>query len=453
MNSDPNQDPVAKEVENLTGYKVNYSLLPQDNPVDKLNLVLASGDGYDVIVFDQTQVFQNYAKKGAMAQLDKLIDQYGPNIKSATTKETFDAFKVDGKIFSIPWPKPASDTVSSTLAVRQDWLDKLNMKAPKTLDEFTDMLKAFRDKDPGGNGSKNIPLVINESMADVMTTDIRGAFGLYSDWNDINGKLVYLLQDPALKDYLTYMSMLYKEKLIDQELPTNKGATVDQKWASGRAGVRYTSWGEFGGHTDNLVKNVPTAKLSLLEFLTGKDGKSGTRLDHSFEAYAFIREGSKNKEDAIKWMNAKLEPKNFKTITIGEEGKLHTVQDGKYVPILPQFFEQKANATSFLTGTDSKAYAQYWQARLKKDPRIFDTFQKLQQMGTGKGKVDVMGLATTISYDQALAKDTEDFLVKVIVGAEPVSAVDDFSKKWLSRGGDQIIKDVNTWYDGYKKNK
>ena len=43
--------------------------------------------------------------------------------------------------------------------IRQDWLDKLNLKAPTTVDELHDVLYAFRNEDPNGNGLKDeIPL-------------------------------------------------------------------------------------------------------------------------------------------------------------------------------------------------------------------------------------------------------------------------------------------------------
>ena len=39
--------------------------------------------------------------------------------------------------------------------VRQDWLDKLGLKAPQNVDELYTVLKAFRDRDPNGNGKKD----------------------------------------------------------------------------------------------------------------------------------------------------------------------------------------------------------------------------------------------------------------------------------------------------------
>ena len=39
--------------------------------------------------------------------------------------------------------------------VRKDWLDKLGIPMPETIDDWYAMLQAFRDKDPNGNGKKD----------------------------------------------------------------------------------------------------------------------------------------------------------------------------------------------------------------------------------------------------------------------------------------------------------
>ena len=36
--------------------------------------------------------------------------------------------------------------------IRQDWLDELGLSMPETQDELVEVLKAFRDQDPNGNG-------------------------------------------------------------------------------------------------------------------------------------------------------------------------------------------------------------------------------------------------------------------------------------------------------------
>lgn len=64
---DYNTYPVAKYLEQATGYKVQYDMLPQDKPQDKLNILIASGEPYDAITTtggtDFKALYADYAKK------------------------------------------------------------------------------------------------------------------------------------------------------------------------------------------------------------------------------------------------------------------------------------------------------------------------------------------------------------------------------------------------------
>ena len=82
MKEDPNTYPVAKDLEEATGYPVKYYTLPQDKPEEKLNLIMASNEAYDIIITTNNLrvSWADYAKKGALLELDELVDQYGANM-------------------------------------------------------------------------------------------------------------------------------------------------------------------------------------------------------------------------------------------------------------------------------------------------------------------------------------------------------------------------------------
>ncbi|MDF2922800.1 MAG: transporter substrate-binding protein [Paenibacillaceae bacterium] len=456
MKDDYNTYPVAKMLEEKTGYKVTYDMLPADKPGDKLNLLIASSEPYDLISVGGDNTFKalyaDYAKKGALVDLTQLIDKYGPNIKKAISQKSFDAIKVDGKIYAIP--HTTSNTVGASLIIRKDWLDKLGLKVPATLDELTEVLKQFKEKDPGGNGDKNIPLSMVGNAP--MLSNVVGAFGLANEWNDAGGKLVPRAMDPAYKDYLTHMADLYKQGLIDKEFAINKDATVKEKFTSGKVGVIPQGWADVPTVADALKKNVPTAEYVFIPALKGKDGKAGFGASSGFDRITFIPKSSKHPEDAIKYMNAKLEEETFKNMAIGEEGKHYTFKDGVYSPILPIFNDERNNAGNFLTGIDEVKYPIYWQARVRKDQRLFDAWDYLNPKQPDALKFpNPLGLAP---YLAQYAKDNAqleqlviDYTTKVIVGGEPISGLDAFVAKYKAAGADASYKEVNEWYATVKK--
>lgn len=455
---DYNTYPVAKVIEDKTGYHVDYEMLPQDKPQDKLNLLMASGEPYDLITIDgglpeNQTLYYNYAQKGALVEITPLMEKYGPNLKASVSQHSFDGMKVDGKVYAIPIISDGAANIS--LLVRQDWLDKLNIKMPATVDEFVDMLKAFKEKDPGGNGKdKNMPLTIDGSVP--LVNNLEGAFGIPNAWNDVGGKLTPQVFDPAFKDYLTFMTDLYKQGLLDKEFPTNKVATIWEKFTSGRAGVIPAAWWDVPTILDTLKKNNPDAKTAYIPALKGKDGKMGLSVVPGYGRISFIPKASKHPEDTMKWINAKLDKDTFKLIVIGEEGKHYTYKDGAYTPILPIFTEERGQANNYMTGIDEKNYPAYWQARVRKDPRLFATFNFLNnEQPPETRKVDVLGYSFNLQAysqnSQKLSTMVNDYMVTVIAGGESITGFDAFVQKYKEAGGDASYKDVNDWYATYKK--
>lgn len=111
--------------------------------------------------------------------------------------------------------------------IRKDWLDKLNLKMPETIDEYHDVLVAFRDQDPNGNGEKDeIPLIYqNEDMFGLYS--FKTAFGFkYSDiWSQTDGKVAFDLMDDKFFDCLTTLHQWYEEGLLQQTITSSEGST------------------------------------------------------------------------------------------------------------------------------------------------------------------------------------------------------------------------------------
>lgn len=458
MNGDYNTYPVGKIAEERTGYHVEYEVLPT-NIEDKLNILIASGEPYDLITIGGNKaLYSDYAKRGALVDLSGLIDKYGPNVKSSVSQESFDSIKVDGKIYAIP--NRAAPATSISLYIRQDWLDKLNMKLPSTVDEFTAVLKAFKEKDPGGNGpDKNIPFTMlpNIPVSGVPgIPNLAGAFGMVTGWDDINGKLVPQPLNPGFKDYLNYTADLYKQGLLEKEFLINKDATLKEKFTSGRAGVIPLAYWDVPVVMDALTKSFPNAKASYIPTLKGKDGKGGLPVSMGFDRISFIPRTAKHPEDSMKWINAKLDKDTFKLLAIGEEGKHYTQKDSTYSPILPTFFDERNLSNNYLTGVDEKLYPTYWQCRVKKDQRQYEAFAFMNTVQPPETRrTAVLGLAPYLP-EQAKNNATlntmiNDYMLNVIAGGESISGLDAFVQKWQAAGGDKVNKEVNDWYATTKK--
>ncbi|MDI9519747.1 MAG: extracellular solute-binding protein [Bacillota bacterium] len=226
-------------LEEQTNIDLSFEVIPEEGAAEKLGLILASGDYPDVFLSVGISD-QNIAKYGIEEKLflplNDLIDTHGDNIK-----KMFEAFpgsrermtQLDGEIYSLP-----DVNICYHCGLRQKywinsaWLDKLGLEKPTTTEEFYNVLVAFRDNDPNGNGEKDeLPMIANyddgwhtNSDAFVMNaftyyplnlrkaiTSGSGAFGLYLD----NGKVVSCLNDTAgMKAGLSFLNKLVAEGLF-----------------------------------------------------------------------------------------------------------------------------------------------------------------------------------------------------------------------------------------------
>lgn len=441
---DPNNYPVQKMLEEKTGYKVQYEALPAENADDKLNLLMANKEPYDILKLTPGQ-FIKLANEGALEPLDDLLKQYGQTILKVTAPETFVGAKVNGKIYGIP-EKNAKDSIGTALAIRQGLLDELNLKVPTTIDEFYTFLKTIKDK------KGIIPLSTSNTQAIVM--EIAGAFGVCTYWEESGGKLRYRGENPGMKEYLAFMNKLYQEGLLDQEMPANTSAKVQEKFISGKAAVIQYAWWSAPTIIPALQKTFPNEKLALIPPLKGKDGKSSNWINKGVSWYIAVPKVSKNKEEAIKYINMKLQPDIFKLMTIGEKDVHYTEKNGEYYPILPKFFDERGRADWYLTGTDQEAYAKLWLVRLRKDPNLEEAFNQIQkQMPVGKANPDAFAppLPNASKYGQKLGKLETDTLVKFIAGADKLENYDKFLEQWKTQGGTDCLKEVNDWYAASKK--
>lgn len=440
---DPSKEFTSKLISEKTGYEVQYEMLPAENADEKLNLLVANKEDFDVMKLNSAQ-FYSLATAGALEPIDELLEAHGNNINKAIKPASWGSATIDGKKYAIP-EVGSGVAVGEELVIRQDWLDELGLSVPTNPDELYTVLKTIKEK-------KNIiPLT---GSKDSIYGDIATTFGILTDWKDVDGKLVHRAEQPEMKEFIAYMNKLYTEGLLDTEMPINTAQKAIEKFTSGKAAVYKLAWWNAGSTIAALEKNSPDAKVSIIPYLKGKDGKAVVGATANTSWFIAIPKASKHKEEAMKFLDAKLEPETFKELAIGQEGVHHEVKDGKYYPILPKFNDDLGNGSGFLTGVDEEMYPTYWQARVRKDPVLQMYFETFQKNAEGVIVVDPMSPAPPI---EAVSKNTlklrtllDDNVLKFITGSEPLSNYDKFLEQWRAEGGADMVKAANEWYQTVK---
>ncbi len=219
-------------LEEKTGVHINWITAPQESAPEVLNMMLASGDLPDIILGVQvsTATEELYGTAEHMFRpLNDLIENYAPTFKSimAARPEVKGAITaLDGNIYSLPSIQDCYHCgYSQKMWINQDWLTKLNLEMPTTTEEFYNVLVAFRDGDPNGNGKKDeIPLIgakENEGWYQSVTGYLLNAFvydsGVYNQVKDYvtkDGVVDTSINKEAYREGLKYLNKLYSEGLI-----------------------------------------------------------------------------------------------------------------------------------------------------------------------------------------------------------------------------------------------
>ena len=195
-------------------------MVPSDSYGDKLNLSIASGDIPDVMIVDPTQL-QQLTEAGAIEDLTPYIEKYANadllENWSQTEGVALQAATIDGKIMGIPNVQPQADAPIMAW-VRQDWLDKLGLEGPETVDDVEAIAKAFIEQDPDGNGAADTYGLSGTLNPVQVPSNLHGfdaifnAYGAFPKifYKDAEGKIVYGSVQPEAKEALARLAAMYQ---------------------------------------------------------------------------------------------------------------------------------------------------------------------------------------------------------------------------------------------------
>ena len=265
--SDPNNRTIYKRLEEATNVHVNWKAIQSDQWGDKIALEMANiktlpefispagiGDA-DILKYAKQGVIiplEAYITPELMPNLCKVFEQ-APEYKDMCTDE-------NGHIWTLPWieqlgvGKTAIQTIGNMPFINTAWLDFLGLKMPTTVDEFEQVLIAFRDNAADLKKEFNIdgdiiPLacIVNGGNEDcrVLCNGFGEGYGDPDDWRHIviteDKKVICAATTQGWRDGVEWLHKLYTENLFDPDAFTQEWSTYVAKGKSGRYGVCF-SW-------------------------------------------------------------------------------------------------------------------------------------------------------------------------------------------------------------------
>lgn len=324
---------IQTEFGDKNNIKMDFVSVPRQQESQQLNVLMAAGEAPDIVFTYSFNTFYKFYKQGGLTDLTKYVDK-AENLKNFLGEDLLKMGQIDGKQVLIPARRIIEGREAEL--IRQDWLDKLGMKAPTNTEEFYQVLKAFKEKDPGNVGNKLIPWGI--SMHTPHFLDLVNTFVETDKMTEAEKQVMPPCMKPGFKEGIRFMNKLYNEGLVSPDFALDKDRKqMEAAFANGYVGFVCDDLGrplQSGGYYNTLKQTVPTAKITAVDTWTDKNGNTPKELNPSYAMFTAVPKNSKNAEAAVKYLDWMAQPEVLKTLQFGWEGKSYTTDGDGYPEVI-----------------------------------------------------------------------------------------------------------------------
>ena len=243
---DLNENTLTPWIQEKTNVKINFEEIPDTEWDTKVNLLIASDELPDAFIYGGFSAAElaDYGSQGVFLALNDIIEEHGYYVKQVFDQQealpgAYTA--LDGNIYTLPDINECYHCFYSMRAwINQQWLTNLGLEYPNTVDEFVNVLRAFKEQDANGNGDPNdeIPFSGNAtSWNSTIYPFLLNSF-LHYDTSNLSvkedGTVIFTPLQPEFKEGLQWIASLIDEGLIEKEALTQteeqlktKGSNLD----------------------------------------------------------------------------------------------------------------------------------------------------------------------------------------------------------------------------------
>lgn len=465
--------------------KYLWTVSEQNNAYEtKLRLMLTAGEEMpDIVAFrGSPALIADLIDSGQFTDAGELFDKYASDTyKKAMAEDpnVWNPLMRDGKRMGIPILENAYNN-DPVMYIREDWLKKLNLKAPTNITELETVMDAFTNQDPDGNG-KNDTTGLSVGFKNNLNTwmsDSGWIFGMFgampNQWNKTeDNRLVYGSVQPEMKPALVKMKEWMDKGYISAESGLYDENKATEAFTAGKSGIIVGPYWMTGWPLPDLKVNVPDAEYKPYPLPAGPDGKIGRHGTAISSGAVLINKDMKHKDAFFVYQNylfdhwANPESTTFTDgfakgydYDIGPNGEVYREQQSDKIP---GGWVDAIRYTLTFDGAIIPNLMMNSLAKLADGAEPANQYEKIlleriaEQIQAAKIVIDQKDAVmpemftgaptpTQLSRGDMLSKLEKEVLNKIIYGKASIDEFDAFVEKWKSTGGDQITEEVNAWY-------
>lgn len=453
----------------------NMWVVPEAQAAEKVNLQIATGDIPDILTVNTSQ-FNQLVEYGLIADLSEVYETYA-------TDRTRDILTSDGgvamavstrqdSLYAIPYTSPIMN-MTPVPWVRFDWLETLGMDPPETTEELYEMLEAFVNDDPDGNGQDDtigLPLWAN--------ADVNSFQGLFTSFNAYvdkwvesdDGPLVFSPTTDDARDALSFLNRAYEDGLLPQDFASWTDGKANEAIVAGKAGVFWWPWWApywMGASRDNdpnadwrpiyppaAGSQTPQLAAGAVPgqfYVANKDFEHPEILvkmtNLFFEKYV-------EEEDVLTYFTGPNEENFWQFSTVvgwkatgfidEHKNMVRAIENRDRSLVAVGNRSRYDNVLKFIEGDESQ-----WRSYMAFGPRaVYGIYTEAAESGNFEtGKYYGSGTPTMIDKGAALEAIILEEYVGMITGGVSIGSFADFVERWEAAGGLAMTREVNEWKD------
>jgi ABC-type glycerol-3-phosphate transport system substrate-binding protein len=330
VNSEVSLDnnPLLRYIREKYGFNIELEAPPINNYNERLQIIMTSGDLPDLIyIWSLNQNYIQWAEQGLLRPVGDLVKNY-PNIMHNISQDMFQSAAIASNGLSYGVPRTNKVNRWGFMANVQ-WLRKLGMNAPTTIDEFYEFGKRVATGDPDGNGQNDTYLISPDGNPFDGTGLIVDAF-LPPTFGAPDFDGVYKIREKmdGYYPFLDFMRKLYAEKIIDPEYFVNKTYGGRDKVYQGRVAMVHTHDSVIP--QDNIANN--NGAFDFLDFfppVKATDGKRRNYVAPAVWGVWGLPTSSQKTDDALRFLDWGNSPAGFEALYLGVPGQTYNSYDLK----------------------------------------------------------------------------------------------------------------------------
>lgn len=456
-----------------------------DNYQETVSMTIASRELPDVMVVNDMEMLQLLVDNDLIEDLTQVYEDCTSSrikdIYNSYGSEILDNVTFDGKLMALP--ETNIDDGPSLCWLRKDWMDKLGLDAPKTVEDVENIVHEFVQKDPGGNGKgETVGLVCDDELTggcgysyEYQNDIIFASFGAFpKQWiYNKDGEVVYGSVQNEAKAALGKLRQMYQQGTLDNNFLMRESSNIIELIVSGKCGSFFGPWWSPNNPLMSAMQKNPNAEWQPYLIQTDKDGQTSFASQNPNDKYVVVHKGYKHPEIVMKIVSVLFDDLRYDEEDVREMERYYQdnvdptarplainvdykdalmrcydslkdaiqgrkkledlgLLEGAYYISCSKYLDRKKETSAQKSWEDWAAYASRMTA-----------CSVLRKGQTRQVKSLFFGETKTMKSNWWRLEELEKkAYLEIVTGQKPLSYFDEFVKEWNRQGGEKIRGEV-----------